>query len=119
MRKRIFLSFIALIIIFGVLSSALVASIISTIVPQQVMIRLESETRLLIPRMADNGDQAAFDQLLSTSRITHIAQDGTVLFDSQSPQQQLDNHADREEVRQAFQSGAGSAVAIQTRSRPT
>ena len=109
MRKRIFLSFIALIIIFGALSSALVASIIATVVPQQVMIRLEDETRLLIPRMAESGDQAAYDKLLSTSRITHIAADGTVLFDSQSSQE-LDNHADRDEVKRAFETGYGSAV---------
>lgn len=109
MRKRIFISFIALIIAFGGLSSALVASIMSSVIPQQVMNRLRSESDLLIKRMKDKGAEAAFDQLLSTSRVTYIAGDGTVLFDSEG-RGDMDNHAGRSEVRQAADSGSGSAV---------
>lgn len=41
-------------------------------------------------------------------RITLIAPDGTVLFENQSSNQ-LENHLDRTEVRQALESGEGSA----------
>ena len=41
-------------------------------------------------------------------RITLIAPDGTVLFENQSSDQ-LENHLDRTEVRQALESGEGSA----------
>ena len=108
MRKRIFISFIALIIVFGGLSSALVASIMSSVIPQQVMNRLRSESDLLIKRMKDKGAEAAFGQLLSTSRVTYIAQDGTVLFDSEG-RGDMDNRRPGE-VRQAADSGSGSAV---------
>ena len=41
-------------------------------------------------------------------RITLVAPDGTVLFENQSSDQ-LENHLDRTEVRQALESGEGSA----------
>lgn len=43
-------------------------------------------------------------------RITWIDRDGTVLFDTQADQTMMENHADREEIREAFAAGTGSAV---------
>ena len=43
-------------------------------------------------------------------RVTWIDTDGTVLFDTQVNQTDMENHADREEIREAFASGSGSAV---------
>ena len=43
-------------------------------------------------------------------RVTWIDTDGTVLFDTQVDQTGMENHADREEIREAFETGAGSAV---------
>ncbi|MBN1333859.1 MAG: hypothetical protein JW971_08835 [Synergistales bacterium] len=43
-------------------------------------------------------------------RITAIAPDGKVILDSEVDPSKLDNHADRPEIRQAFESGEGSAL---------
>ena len=43
-------------------------------------------------------------------RLTWIAADGTVLFDTRVDESTMENHADREEIREAFASGSGSAV---------
>ena len=43
-------------------------------------------------------------------RVTWIDTDGTVLFDTQVDQSAMENHADREEIREAFDNGSGSAV---------
>ncbi len=43
-------------------------------------------------------------------RLTWIASDGTVLFDTAEPGQQLENHADRAEVQEAFAKGESSSV---------
>ena len=43
-------------------------------------------------------------------RLTWIDTDGTVLFDTQVDQTVMENHADREEIREAFATGSGSAV---------
>lgn len=109
MRKRIFISFIALIMVFGTLASLLLAGIVSTVIPNQVMKRLREEASLVIARMESLGAENAFGRLISTSRITHIAPDGTVLFDS-TGFEDLDNHDQREEVEEALKTGIGSAV---------
>lgn len=42
-------------------------------------------------------------------RLTWIASDGTVLFDSQADKSAMDNHLDREEITEAFETGKGSS----------
>ena len=44
------------------------------------------------------------------TRITWIAADGTVLFDSRSDHGVMENHLEREEVREALKSGTGDSV---------
>lgn len=46
----------------------------------------------------------------SASRLTWIAADGTVLFDSYGNAADMDNHADREEISSALQTGEGTSV---------
>ena len=43
-------------------------------------------------------------------RITWIAADGTVIFDSDAEAADMENHADREEIREAMEKGVGSGV---------
>ena len=45
-------------------------------------------------------------------RVTWIGGDGTVLFDTQVDESAMENHADREEIREALETGSGSAVRI-------
>ena len=42
-------------------------------------------------------------------RLTWVASDGTVLFDSQADKTVMDNHLNREEIREAFETGKGSS----------
>lgn len=42
-------------------------------------------------------------------RLTWISSDGTVLFDSQADKSTMDNHLDREEIKEAFEAGKGSS----------
>ncbi len=42
-------------------------------------------------------------------RVTLIAGDGTVIFDSRTDAEMMENHAEREEVREALASGEGSS----------
>ncbi|MBE6715018.1 MAG: histidine kinase [Ruminococcaceae bacterium] len=42
-------------------------------------------------------------------RLTLISRDGTVLFDNQKKAEEMENHADREEIIEAFQSGSGES----------
>lgn len=42
-------------------------------------------------------------------RLTWIAQDGTVLYDTQADETQMENHSTRQEILEAFQTGYGTA----------
>ncbi len=42
-------------------------------------------------------------------RLTWVASDGTVLFDSQADEAVMDNHLDREEIAEALETGKGSS----------
>ena len=43
-------------------------------------------------------------------RLTWVAEDGTVLFDSHADISAMENHADREEIKEALLGGAGSST---------
>lgn len=43
-------------------------------------------------------------------RITWVAADGTVLYDNYKNAAELENHADRQEIREALESGSGESV---------
>lgn len=42
-----------------------------------------------------------------TFRLTWVASDGTVLYDTQADEGSMENHGDREEIREALQTGSG------------
>ena len=79
--------------------------------------RLASEARAGLVeasgRIAAGMARGAEDYLdalpVSELRITWIASDGTVLFDSTADAAALENHGDREEVREALLSQAGTS----------
>lgn len=65
--------------------------------------------------IADGLELAGIDYLYSLSdnaahRITWVAADGSVLFDSQAEAARLPSHADREEIIEALETGVGDAV---------
>ena len=58
----------------------------------------------------ESSGMAYFDALnADSSRLTWIAADGSVLYDVQADQGNMENHADREEVQEAIKSGQGSS----------
>lgn len=58
----------------------------------------------------ESSGMAYFDALnADISRLTWIAADGSVLYDVQADQGNMENHADREEVQEAIKSGQGSS----------
>lgn len=58
----------------------------------------------------ESSGMAYFDALNpESSRLTWIAADGSVLYDAQADQDNMENHADRAEVQEAVASGKGSS----------
>ena len=52
----------------------------------------------------------SFEKLRDNVRITVVASDGSVLYDNFADEKQMENHADREEIAQAVETGEGYAV---------
>ena len=54
------------------------------------------------------------DEEAKQVRITYILKDGSVVYDSNADNTDLENHNDREEVKEARRNGEGSAVRYST-----
>ncbi|MBQ8815370.1 MAG: hypothetical protein IJZ85_12845 [Lachnospiraceae bacterium] len=71
---------------------------------------LKSQTQLIASAINQYGDDFLDVMILDTSsRVTLIAADGTVLQDSRSDSASMGNHADREEVQEALTHGYGQS----------
>lgn len=55
-------------------------------------------------------DASALKELGEELRVTWVATDGTVLFDNDMDAAELENHANRPEIRSAFEKGEGESV---------
>lgn len=72
--------------------------------------QLENETDLAAQGVALNGREY-FDGLTDKTdyRITWINSEGTVLYDNQADPDKMENHLEREEIKQAFETGYGES----------
>lgn len=66
--------------------------------------RLRAEAAAIAQGLGAAGSDY-FDSFAPDDRVTWIAANGTVLYDSAAPAQLLESHADREEIDQALQTG--------------
>ena len=72
------------------------------------MKQLHAETALAAQGVTLSG-MDYLDELSGDCRITWVAADGTVLFDNEADASRMENHLEREEIRQALQTGTGEA----------
>lgn len=69
------------------------------------------KTELMLAADAVESDGLKYLEGLKTDgcRLTWIAEDGSVIFDSQIDAGGMENHAQREEIKQAFETGIGES----------
>ncbi len=110
MKRQIFRStclvaFISVIVIFVLITGRLY-SYFTNVTFQQ----LKTQTELVSKAVSNEGMDYLKDLDQSSDyRITWIDADGTVLFDSQEDITKMDNHAQREEFKEAKKEGYGQA----------
>jgi len=108
MNKKIFLS--TCIVAFSVflISLALIMGVLYQYFAQRIERELESEAVYIAHALESEG-LSYFDGLpKSGKRITVIASDGEVLYDTDADAAEMENHLQRDEIREALESGAGS-----------
>ena len=110
MTSRIFRSTVFVAVVVLLCSLGVVMGVLYNHFTQVQVEQLKDELSLAVTGTEQFG--RAFLERVETDRfrITWIDSDGTVLFDTRVDQNTMENHADREEIREALETGAGSSV---------
>lgn len=109
MTKRIFRSIcLAALAVFSA-SFVLIMGVLYSYFSDVQREQLKTQTLLAAQGVSHEG--IAYFENLKTDRfrITWIDADGTVLYDSKSDNAQMENHLEREEIKEAFQQGYGES----------
>ncbi len=113
MQKKIFRAALLLTLLTALLVGVMAAGASYSLSEAQLKGQLWQELALLSSLEEEKGDGAAFIKSLGSlslqNRLTWIAQDGTVLFDSQSRADTMQNHLARQEIAEAEENGTGYA----------
>ena len=114
MTSRIFRSTVFVAAVVLLCSLGIVMGILYNHFSQVQVQQLKDELSLAVTGTEQYGNAFLENVEADRFRITWIDTDGTVLFDTQVDQTAMENHADREEIRDAFHTGFGSAVRTST-----
>ena len=104
-RSTVFVAVLVLLCSLGIVVGVLYSHFTDVQVQQ-----LKDELSLAVTGTEQYGNAFLENVEADRFRVTWIDTDGTVLFDTQVDQTAMENHADREEIREAFATGSGSAV---------
>ena len=104
-RSTVFVAVLVLLCSLGIVVGVLYSHFTGVQVQQ-----LKDELSLAVTGTEQYGNAFLENVEADRFRVTWIDTDGTVLFDTQVDQTAMENHADREEIREAFATGSGSAV---------
>ena len=111
MTKRIFRSIFLISLAAVILVFALTILALYSAYESRAVDGLKSEASYVLKKLADEQNEADFfDAFYTDNRVTLIAPGGTVLYDSTTDAQVMENHADRPEVITALQSGDGESA---------
>lgn len=110
MNRKIFRYFFFTIFPVMVSTIIFVIGIFFFFFEKQIEAELENEADFLSHAVETEGIRffEGFDS--NNKRVTFVDADGTVLFDSQAETDMLDNHAGREEIKEAMETGEGMSI---------
>ena len=104
-RSTVFVAVVVLLCSLGIVMGVLYNHFTGVQVEQ-----LKDELSLAVTGTEQFGNAFLENVEADRFRVTWIDMDGTVLFDSRVDESTMENHADREEIREAIETGSGSAV---------
>ena len=110
MNKKIF-RFTCFTTLFALVASAVfIIGILFDTFENQILTEVESEAGYIAQAVENEG--VSFLKSLGDTdrRITLIDHDGTVVFDNRADTLSLDNHSQRDEIKQAMETGKGMSV---------
>ena len=110
MTKRIFHSiwFAALAVFFA--SLVIVMGMMYSYYSQMQRNQLRNQTALAAQAVAHEGMEYLNSLEVEDCRVTWISADGTVLYDSSADSDSMENHLEREEIRESLETGYGEST---------
>ena len=110
MNSKIFRSSIFTTLLVLAATFVLIMGVLLSFFEKQIMTEIESET-LYISHAVENEGLDFFDGFDGgDKRVTLIDERGDVIFDNKADAASLDNHAEREEIKQAMEYGTGMST---------
>ena len=110
MNKKIFRASLLTVFLVLIAAIVLIMGILFHFFENQIQAELKNEAEF-VAQAIENEGTGYFDGFESKeNRVTLIGQDGTVLFDSKADAGKLDNHAEREEIKEAMERGSGRSI---------
>ncbi len=110
MTKKIFRSIFTVALVVLLASIGIATSFLYDYFNRSQQSQLKAELHLVADTVNEVGVEY-FENFDSTVfRFTIVDADGTVLYDTQVEASEMDNHADREEIIEAFEKGEGSSA---------
>jgi two-component system phosphate regulon sensor histidine kinase PhoR len=110
MINRILKSILTVAIIVHIASLLIITSVLYRYFGDMQVSQLKDGLSLVASAMEQLGEVYLESLDYDQYRLTWISSDGTVLFDSHADAASMENHADREEIKEALVSGTGSSV---------
>lgn len=107
MNKKIFLSSCLVAFTVLIISLAMSTGVLFNQFEKQVGQELKEESELIASVVEDAGVENIADYDFGSRRVTVIGKDGGAIFDSQADASKMENHADREEFKEAVLYGTG------------
>lgn len=114
MTKRIFRSILLVAAAVLLASFMLITGVLYDYFSNNQMEQLRAQTALAAQGVEKSGESYFAGLGSHGTRLTWIAADGTVLYDSSANAAGMENHADREEVSSALKTGTGESTRYST-----
>lgn len=114
MSKRIFRAIWIVALVVLVLTFALIMGLMYEYTTNMLTTQLKAETDLAAHGVEHEGIEYINDLKQTDYRITWIAANGDVLYDSKSDTSGMENHLEREEVQDAIANGTGESSRYST-----
>lgn len=109
MTKRIFRSICLVALTVFLASLVLIMGVLYEYFSEVQQAQLRMQMNLAVQGVAHEGMEYFRDFSADNYRLTWIDTDGTVLYDSESNTEKMENHLEREEVMEAIETGYGES----------
>lgn len=110
MKRHIFRAILAVALAVLLTSLVLIMGVLYGYFQDRITAELARSTAYIAHGLETQGMDYLTGRLPGDSRVTWVAADGTVLFDNREDPAGMENHAEREEIRDALLLGHGTAA---------